>query len=79
MYSFFMSLINSLSFMYKTYNSVYLAVEYPSNIFSLYAYGLLCVSVNVKKGIEENLLYGMPMHNEKIIFANCNNKLDTPW
>ena len=54
--------------MYKTYNSVYLAVEYPSNIFSLYAYGLLCVSVNVKKGIEENLLYGMPMHNEKIIF-----------
>ena len=54
--------------MYKTYNSVYLAVEYPSNIFSLYAYGLLCVSVNVKKGIEENLLYGMPMHNEKIKF-----------
>ena len=54
--------------MYKTYNSVYLAVEYPSNIFSLYAYGLLCVSVNVKKGIEENLLYGMPMHNEKVIF-----------
>ena len=37
-------------------------------VFSLYAYGLLCVSVNVKKGIEENLLYGMPMHNEKIIF-----------
>ena len=22
----------------------------------------------MKKGIEENLLYGMPMHNEKIIF-----------
>lgn len=37
-------------------------------VFSLYTYGLLCVSVNVKKGIEENLLYGMPMHNEKIIF-----------
>ena len=37
-------------------------------VFSLYTYGLLCVSVNVKKGIEENLLYGMPMHNEKVIF-----------
>ena len=37
-------------------------------VFSLYAYGLLCVSVKVKKGIEENLLYRMPMHNEKIIF-----------